>query len=116
MAVVRLDGDDVVVELTGVEKAESVHGDVRFPRASVRSAEVVDDPVNAFQGFKVIGSRLPGSFAIGTFRCREGTLFAVVHRHTARGVRLDLVDASYDVVLVGCDDPASVVELLEPRT
>jgi hypothetical protein len=111
VAVVRVSTDEVVVELTAFEKLEAAHGDLRVARASVNAATVVDDPVSSFRGVKLVGSRLPGSFAIGTFR-DGGRIFAVVHRGTAKGVRLELRDAAYDVVVIGCDDPAAVVEQL----
>ena len=112
MAVVRLDGDDVVIELTAFEKAESLHGDVRVPRSSVRAAAVVDDPVAQVKGMKVVGARVSGHFAIGTFASTAGKTFAVVHHGEPHGVRLDLVGTIYDLVVVGCEDPQGIVASL----
>jgi hypothetical protein len=41
MAELLVDGDDLVLRLTRLEKLEAVHGDLRAPLASVRSIEVL---------------------------------------------------------------------------
>jgi hypothetical protein len=112
VANVHVSAEEVVVELTPFEKAESVHGDLRVPRGSIRAAAVVDDPVRSFTGHKVIGSRVPGVFAIGSFRDETGSVFAVVHHGTPRGVRIELDGATYDVVVIGCEDPEAIVSEL----
>jgi hypothetical protein len=116
VADVHLDGDDVVIELTGLEKAESLHGDVRVPRSSVRAVAAVDDPVGQVKGLKIVGARVTGHFAIGTFTGNGARTFAVVHHGVDRGVRLDLQGAAFDLVLVSCEDPDSVVASLGDPT
>jgi hypothetical protein len=59
------DGDELVLTLTALEKAESIHGDIRVPMSSVRDVEVVDDVIHAVHGLKFPGTRWPGRFAIG---------------------------------------------------
>ncbi len=43
MAELRVEGDELVLALSALEKAESIHGDIRVPVSSVRDVEVVDD-------------------------------------------------------------------------
>jgi hypothetical protein len=50
--------------------------------------------------------------AIGTFTSRNSHIFAVVHHNTPRGVRVTLEGAQFDELIVGCDDPESVVATL----
>jgi len=115
MAEVIVDGDELVVQLREVEKIEAVHGEVRVPLRSVTTVEVLDDAVGAVHGFRV-GTGVPGSVAIGTFRSRDAKIFAVVHHDTPRGVRVDLEDAPFDQLIVGCDDPEGVAAALRrPR-
>jgi hypothetical protein len=52
--------------------------------------------------------------AIGTFRSRDASIFAVVHHDTERGVRVSLEDAQYDELIVGCDDPEAVAASIQP--
>jgi uncharacterized protein len=113
MAELVVDGDELVVHLTATEHAATLHRDVRVPLAAVRSADVVADPVGAVRGWKLVGARVPGALALGTFDHKGSRCFAAVH-HGARGVRVTLDGAHYDVLVVTCDDPASVVARLTP--
>ncbi|MGH9294355.1 MAG: hypothetical protein ACRD0B_03405 [Acidimicrobiales bacterium] len=113
MAELRREGEDLVVVLNGIEKAEAAHGDVRVPASSVRGVEVVEDAYDAVSGLKLIGSRWPGRFAIGTFLAGGSTkTFAVVHHDTPRGVRVRLEGAGYDELVVGCADPEGTARQL----
>jgi hypothetical protein len=103
------DGDELVVRLSALEKAESLHGDIRVPMSSVRDVEVLEDAIHAVRGLKFPGTRWPGKVAVGTFVGRHGKkTFAVVHHDTPRGLRERLEGAAFDELLVGCDDPAAV--------
>ena len=117
MADLRREGDDLVLALTTAEKAESLHGDIRVPFASVVGVEVVDDIIHQVHGFKLAGSAWPGRFMIGTLtHSDQKKSFAVVHHQTPRGVRVRLNEAAYSELLVGCADPEAVAASLAPRT
>src|SRR5438067_1830618 len=47
MAEFTREGDELVQTLDGLEKTESLHGDVRVPMSAVRGVEVVDDVIHA---------------------------------------------------------------------
>ncbi len=112
MAELSVEGEELVVRLTAVEKLEAVHGEVRVPLASVKSVEVLDDAVHEVHGIRV-GTGVPGSVAIGTFSSRDDKIFAVVHHSTPRGVRVRLEGAHYSELIVGCDDPEGVAAALD---
>jgi hypothetical protein len=107
MADLRVEGADLVLGLTPLEKVESVHGEVRVPISSVTKVEVLDDAVAAVHGFRV-GTGIPGAVAVGTFTARGAKTFAVVHHNTPRGLRISLSNAQYDQLIVGCDNPDAV--------
>ena len=108
VAGLRMEGDELVLRLSTLEKAEGMHGDLRVPLASVKSVEVLDDAhAPADVGFK-FGTRLPGTVEVGTFTKRGHKVFAVVHRNTPRGVRVHLEGAAHDEWIVGCADPEAV--------
>ena len=116
MAELRLEDGELVVELSPLERAEAVHGDVRIPAVDIADVEVLEDVRHAVHGLKMPGSALRGYFAVGTFYSDKGArkTFAVVHHHTPRGVRVELHNAEYDEIVVGADDPeALVARLLE---
>jgi len=113
VAQLERDADDLVVRLGPVEKAETVHGDIRVPRSAVRSVEVVDDAIHAVNPFtKTVGGAWPGRFVVGTFHSDGLKVFAVVHHNTPRGVKVMLEGANFDELLVGCDDPERTIREL----
>ena len=111
MAELAIEGDDLVVRLSTVEKLEAVHGEVRVPFASVKTVEVLDDTLGAIHGIRV-GTGIPGSVAIGTFSSRTAKIFAVVHHDTPRGVRVTLGGDHFDEIIVGCPHPEAVAASL----
>jgi hypothetical protein len=117
MAELVKEGDDLVVKLSTIEKAEAAHGDVRVPLSSVRGVEVVDDAVHAVPGWKVIGAGWPGSFAIGTYSGgpdHEKT-FAVVHHDHPNGVKVQLEGAKFDLIVISCQDPEAAISRLRDQ-
>jgi Bacterial PH domain len=111
LAKLSREGDELVVELSNVEKAEAAHGDVKVPVSSVRAVDVVDDAVHAVPGLKVIGAGWPGRFAIGTFSGGPDHMktFAVVHHDHPRGVRVRLEGERFDQLVISCEDPEALV-------
>lgn len=110
MAELIRDGDELVLKLSTVEKAESLHGDVRVPRSSVRDVEVLEDVIQEVHGLRFPGTSWPGRFAIGRFigpieTKTFGKTFAVIHHDTPRGLRVRLEAAAFDQLLVGHGDP-----------
>jgi hypothetical protein len=56
VAELQLEGAELVLHLSGAEKAEAVHGDLRVPLSALRGVEVVDDAhgwTGTGVGFKV---------------------------------------------------------------
>ena len=110
VADLRIDGNELVLHLSGAERAESVHGDLRAPLSAVRGIEVLDDahgPAGIKAGIK-IGTRLPGVIEVGVIQGRTKRLFAAVHHNTPRGLRVRLDGTAYDEWIVGCADPEAV--------
>jgi hypothetical protein len=108
MAQLRVEGGELVLHLSGFEKAGAVHGDLRVPLSALRGVEVLDDahgPVD--RGFK-IGTRIPRVVEDGTIHTGGRKIFAAVHHDTPRGVRVLLEGASHDEWIVGCADPEAV--------
>lgn len=109
MAQLRIDGDELVLDLTGWEKVEGVHGDLRVPLRSVRSVEVLDDAHAAADRIGVkVGTRIARVVEVGSVTGLHTTFFTAVHHDTRRGVRVVLEGAPYDEWIVGCADPEAV--------
>lgn len=112
MAELVREEDTLVLRLSMLEKVEGVHGDIRVPVSSVQSVTVLDDVIHAVHGLKMPGSRLPGVFAMGTFISRDGTVFAIVHHQTKRGLKVNLNGTTYDALIIGVDNPEGLVSSL----
>jgi hypothetical protein len=110
-----VEGDDLVLRLTGAEKIEGLHGDLRVPRSSLVRVEVVDDAHAAAgirAGIKVVGTRLPGVVEVG--RVYGGKKrFVAVHRDTPRGLRLVFDHEDFDEWILGATDPEAVARTLD---
>lgn len=114
MAELRVEGSDVVLHLSAIEKAEAVHGDLRAPLSAITAVELLDDAHQAAdQGFKV-GMRVPGVVEVASIHSEGRKIFAAVHRDTPRGLRIRFQGASYDEWIVGCANPETVASVL-PR-
>lgn len=112
MAELVREDDVLVLKMTAIEKVEGVHGDIRVPIDSVQAITVLEDVIHAVHGMKMPGSRLPGVFAMGTFISSEGKTFAIVHHQTKRGVKVNLKGTSFDVLILGVDNPENLVSTL----
>ena len=112
MAALIRAGDTLVLQLTPMEKVEGIHGDLRIPLSCVQSVTILEDAIHAVDGMKMPGTRIPGIVAMGTFMSAEGKMFAIVHHQTKRGIQVALAGAPFDVLIVGLDDPESVVRTL----
>jgi hypothetical protein len=116
VAELQLEGAELVLHLSGAEKAEAVHGDLRVPLSTLRGVEVVNDAhgwTDIGVGFKV-GMRVPGVATVATVRGHGEKVFVAVHRDTLRGVRVLLDGAPWDEWIVGCADPEAVAATLAP--
>ncbi|HEY3903571.1 MAG TPA: hypothetical protein VGM14_06705 [Streptosporangiaceae bacterium] len=112
MAELRVLGDDLVLQLTGMEKAESAHGDLKAPLTAIRGVEILDDAHGpADHGIKM-GTRIPGYVEVGTIYSGGHKIFAAVHKNTPRGLLIWLEGSSHDQWIIGCADPETLASSL----
>jgi hypothetical protein len=105
-----VEGNELVVTLSAVEKFGAFRGNVRVPLSAVKSVVVEPDPWSALRGMRAPGTGMPGVVAYGVRRlpgvCRD---FAAL---TGRGpaVRVDLTqDSPFGRLLVSVADPEATV-------
>ncbi|MCV2488346.1 alpha/beta hydrolase [Geodermatophilus sp. YIM 151500] len=112
MATLSLTRSSLSVRLSRGEKVAGLLRDLEVPLTSVRSAEVVDDPLAAVRGLRAPGLALPGVRRIGTWR-RPGERSYVCVRRGQPALRVGLRGERYDAVLVGADDAARIAAHLD---
>jgi hypothetical protein len=52
VADLEVEGDELVVHLRAIEKAEGMHGDIRVPLSAVTAVRSVDDPWPELRGIR----------------------------------------------------------------
>lgn len=111
-----VDGSDLVVGLSWLEKLGAVHRNVRIPLRAVRSAVAEPNPWDAVRGTKVAGTGIPGVAVLGTRYFDGGQDFdAIVGRGPA--VRVELTDeAPYAQLLVSVSNAESTLAAIHGAT
>jgi hypothetical protein len=79
VAGLSVEGDELVLTLSAVEKVEGFHGSIRVPVSTVRDVRSVDDPWSELRGIRAPGTGVPGVIAVGTRRGSDIRDFVVVH-------------------------------------
>lgn len=78
MATLAVEGPELVVRLSWLEKLGAFRGNVRVPLRAVRSVSAEPDPWAALRGIRAPGTGIPGVIAYGTRLYDGGRDFAAV--------------------------------------
>jgi hypothetical protein len=116
MAKLIVDGPDLVVRLSPLEKLGALHRDVRVPLRAVRSVEAEPHPWEAVRGVRLAGTGIAGVVVLGTrYFTNARDFVALVARRPA--VRVELSDESpYEQLLVSVRDAESSVAAIRAAT
>jgi hypothetical protein len=116
MARLIVEGPDLVVGLSSLEKLGALRGDVHVPLSTVRSAEIEQDPWAALRGIRAPGTGIPGVIALGTRRFAGGKDFTAV-TGSRPAVRVDLSEESpFGRLVVTVTDPESTLAAIRSAT
>ena len=105
MADLQIQGDQLVLHLRALEKAEGAHGDIRVPLTAVTAVRSVDDPWSELRGIRAPGTGVPNVIAVGTRRGKFGKDFAAVHGK-GPAVVVELEGSDYGRMIATLDDAA----------
>jgi hypothetical protein len=103
VATLVVDGSDLVVKMSELEKFEALHPDVRVPLSAIREIRAVDEAWPELRGIRAPGTGIPGVIAVGTRRGSFGKDFVVVHGKEP-AVVVELADATYSRIVVTTPD------------
>ena len=106
MAELVLDGSDLVVRLSRLEKLGAFRGDVRLPLAAIAAVRVSRDPWSELRGIRAPGTGFPGLISLCTRRGGGIRDFAAVYRQRA-AVVIEASGAGFDRLVVSCRDAAA---------
>jgi hypothetical protein len=111
MAHLKIEGDELVLDLSGLEKVEGIHGSIRVPVSSVRAVRYVDDTWPELRGIRAPGTGLPGVVAVGTRRGSGIKDFAAVHGQ-GPGLVVELEGQEFERLVVSDEHAQTVAEEL----
>jgi hypothetical protein len=109
MAKLAIDGGDLVVHLSPLEKLGALHGHVRVSLASVKRAWAATDPWSVLRGYRAPGTGIPWVIMLGTTRGSFGKDFCAVYGRKP-AVVVELADADFSRLLVTASEPNVVAE------
>jgi hypothetical protein len=109
MAELQVDGGDLLVRLSPLEKLGALRGDVRVPLAAVCDIRWLDDLWPELRGVRAPGTGLPGVIALGTRRGRGIKDFTAVYGRT-QGIVIDLNRGPFGRLVVSAHDPSEVIQ------
>jgi hypothetical protein len=112
MAELGVDGGELVLHLSTLEKAEGMHGDIRVPLASVTSVRAVDNPWPELRGIRAPGTGVPRVIAVGTRRGSFGKDFVAVHG-TKSAVVVELSGTGFSRLVATIEDAAGVAATID---
>jgi hypothetical protein len=115
VADLHIEGDELVLRLTGFERIAGLHRSIRVPVSSVTAVDVVDDPVRSVAGVRAPGLALPRTVKIGTWRGRGERRF-VVARRDQPAVRVRLAGQPHTELLVSVPDAPGTAAALRAAT
>ena len=99
MATLRIDSGDLHVLLSTWEKVGALKGDMAVPVTSIERVDYVPNARRSAQGFRALGTGLPGAISLGRWRGRGLKSFVAAYRN-APGYVISLRNGPYDQLVI----------------
>ena len=112
MADLLVDGPDLRVHLSPIEKLGALRGDLRVPLSAVTAVRVSEDPWSELRGIRSPGTGVPGVVSWCTRRGSGIRDFAAVYRRT-RAVVVEASGADFDRLIVSRPDADDKVRMIK---
>ena len=107
---VRVEGQNLVFELHGVDQILAFKRSISVPLANVTSVSTDDVPWVAPQ-LRAPGTDIPGIVKDGTYFDKDGTLFFEMHHHD-KCITVSLDHDVYKKIIFGVDDKEATATLI----
>jgi hypothetical protein len=113
MATLAVEGSDLVLGLSLIERVAALRPGVRVPLSSVLAVEVTDDPYGRLHGIRAPGTGIPGLVAYGVWRLTGARpdFVALAGRRPAIVVSLGPA-ARFERLIVSLPDPEPVASAI----
>lgn len=114
MADLTVEGRDLIVRLSSLEKLGAFRGDVRVPVSAVQAVRVSDRPWSELRGLRAPGTGVPGLISLCTRRGRGFRDFAAVYRRQP-AVVVECSGAAFDRLVISRPDAGAKARMLEEQ-
>src|SRR5258708_1911689 len=114
MAQVHIEGENLIVDIEGLDKLWTFRSRLTIPLSNVRGATIDPGIVNDRKGIRAPGTYVPGVIVAATYHSEGERVFWDVH-DPAKAVVIELADEKYARLVIGVDDPQATVSLIEHR-
>lgn len=112
MARVSIDGDDLIVDVEGLDKLWALKSRLTVPLANVRGATADPGIVREPKGIRAPGTHVPGVVVAGSFYAEGERVFWDVH-DAGKAIVIELGDDRYARLVIEVDDPRGTVDMIE---
>ena len=112
MASISIDGNDLIIDVQGLDRLWALKSRLTIPLTHVRGASADPTIVSGYKGWRGPGAHVPGVLVAGTFHQDGKRVFWDVHNKD-KAVVIELEDDSYQRLVIEVDDPRATVELIE---
>jgi hypothetical protein len=112
MAHVSIDGDDLIVDVEGLDKLWALKSRLTVPLANVRGATADPGIVREPKGIRSPGTHVPGVIVAGSFYTEGERVFWDV-RNRDQAIVIELGDETYARLVIEVDDPQRTVDMIE---
>ncbi|GIF19148.1 hypothetical protein BJ973_006195 [Actinoplanes tereljensis] len=112
MAQIKIDGDQLIVEIEGWDKLWALKSRLEIPLANVRGATADPGITQEPKGVRAPGAYVPGVITAGTFHINGERVFWDVH-HPANAVVIQLADERYTRLIIEVPNPRETVDQIE---
>ena len=115
MVNVSIEGGTAVFEVVGMDKLWSFRSRIQIPLEHITHVEAHHDHVSRWwHGIKIIGTDMPGLFAMGSFYYHGEYVFWDVH-DLSNTIILSLDHERYKKLIIEVADPAATMALLQTQ-
>ena len=104
MAHIKVTGDQLTVQLEGMDRLWTLRSHLEIPLAHVTGAEADPEVVRGWKGWRGPGAEVPGVVVAGTFHHEGDRVFWDVH-DPAKAVVIHLADERYARLVIGVTTP-----------
>jgi hypothetical protein len=109
---VRIESDEVVLELHGVDEILSVKRSIHIPLKHILSVSTETIPWNVFNAIKLVGANLPHVVMDGRFLSKGGMMFFEMH-HPESCITINLDHERYKKIVFEVEDKESAATMIE---